>query len=199
MVASADPCRFVSYCSRRWRLLRRPGRTAGRARRSPGVFLGRPDRPGAAARTAERRLEGRGQDFRHGRRDRRDLPVDRPALDLSHASADRGVLLACVPYLLIRGPVGPITNEMAKKLSDEAAAIDDAEAKLKTASSSKIFAALPATKAADTSQIKTRSGRSFATSSPQTFHWSNDDQKCWGCRAGQPAPLPMTWSSLAGT
>ncbi len=51
---------------------------------------------------------------------------------------------------------GPITNEMAKKLSDEAAAIDDAEAKLKTASSAKIFAALPATKAARYIQIENK-------------------------------------------
>ena len=49
---------------------------------------------------------------------------------------------------------GPITNETAKKLTDEAAAIDDAEARLKTASSARFFATLPATKAARCIQIE---------------------------------------------
>jgi len=43
---------------------------------------------------------------------------------------------------------GPVTNEMAKKLLDEYLAIDDAEAKLKSATTPKILAALSAVKAA---------------------------------------------------
>jgi hypothetical protein len=51
---------------------------------------------------------------------------------------------------------GPVTNEMAKKLLDESLAIDEAEAKLKTASAPKILAALPATKAARYIQIENK-------------------------------------------
>jgi len=51
---------------------------------------------------------------------------------------------------------GPVTNETAKKLLDEAVAIDDAEAKLKSASVPKIIAALPATKAARYVQIENK-------------------------------------------
>ncbi len=51
---------------------------------------------------------------------------------------------------------GPVTNEAAKKLLDEALAIDDAEAKLKTATVPKILAALPATKAARYMQIESK-------------------------------------------
>ena len=51
---------------------------------------------------------------------------------------------------------GPITNETAKKLLDESLAIDEAEAKLKSASVPKILAALPATKAARYIQIENK-------------------------------------------
>ena len=51
---------------------------------------------------------------------------------------------------------GPVTNEVAKKLLDEALAIDDAEAKLKSAAVPKILAALPATKAARYIQIENK-------------------------------------------
>jgi hypothetical protein len=51
---------------------------------------------------------------------------------------------------------GPVTNEAAKKLLDEALAIDDAEAKLKAATVPKILAALPATKAARYIQIESK-------------------------------------------
>ena len=51
---------------------------------------------------------------------------------------------------------GPVTNETAKKLLDEAVAIDDAEAKLKSASVPKVIAVLPATKAARYVQIENK-------------------------------------------
>ena len=51
---------------------------------------------------------------------------------------------------------GPVTNETAKKLLDEASAIDDAEAKLKSASVPKVLAVLPATKAARYIQIENK-------------------------------------------
>ena len=51
---------------------------------------------------------------------------------------------------------GPVTNEAAKKLLDESLAIDEAEAKLKSASAPKILAALPATKAARYIQIENK-------------------------------------------
>ena len=51
---------------------------------------------------------------------------------------------------------GPVTNETAKKLLDEALAIDDAEAKLKSATVPKILAALPAMKAARYIQIENK-------------------------------------------
>ena len=51
---------------------------------------------------------------------------------------------------------GPVTNEVAKKLLDEALAIDEAEAKLKSAAVPKILAALPATKAARYIQIENK-------------------------------------------
>ena len=51
---------------------------------------------------------------------------------------------------------GPVTNEVAKKLLDEATAIDDAEAKLKSSAVPKILAALPATKAARYVQIENK-------------------------------------------
>ena len=51
---------------------------------------------------------------------------------------------------------GPVTNETAKKLLDEFLAIDEAEAKLKSASAPKILAALPATKAARYIQIENK-------------------------------------------
>jgi hypothetical protein len=51
---------------------------------------------------------------------------------------------------------GPVTNETAKKLLDESFAIDDAEAKLKSASVPKIIAVLPAVKAARYIQIENK-------------------------------------------
>ena len=51
---------------------------------------------------------------------------------------------------------GPVTNETAKTLLDEALAIDEAEAKLKSTSVPKILAALPATKAARYIQIENK-------------------------------------------
>ena len=51
---------------------------------------------------------------------------------------------------------GPVTDETAKKLLDEALAIDEAEAKLKSAAVPKILAALPATKAARYIQIENK-------------------------------------------
>jgi hypothetical protein len=51
---------------------------------------------------------------------------------------------------------GPVTNEAAKKLLDEAVAVDDAEAKLKSALVPKVLGALPATKAARYIQIENK-------------------------------------------
>jgi len=51
---------------------------------------------------------------------------------------------------------GPVTNETAKKLLDEAVAIDDAEARLKSATVPKVMAVLPATKAARYVQIENK-------------------------------------------
>ena len=51
---------------------------------------------------------------------------------------------------------GPVTNEMAKKLLDEALAIEDAEAKLKTALVPKVMAALPAAIGARYIQIENK-------------------------------------------
>jgi len=51
---------------------------------------------------------------------------------------------------------GPVTNEKAKKLLDEYLAIDDAEAKLKSATTPKILAALSAVKAARYVQIENK-------------------------------------------
>jgi len=51
---------------------------------------------------------------------------------------------------------GPVTNDMAKKLLDEAIAVDDAEGKLKASYVPKILATLPATKAARYIQIENK-------------------------------------------
>ena len=51
---------------------------------------------------------------------------------------------------------GPVTNEAAKPLLDEALAIDDAEAAMKRAAAPKILAALPAMKAARYIQIENK-------------------------------------------
>ena len=51
---------------------------------------------------------------------------------------------------------GPVANETAKKLMDEALAIDDAEAKLKSSMAQKVMAVLPATKAARYIQIENK-------------------------------------------
>ena len=51
---------------------------------------------------------------------------------------------------------GPVANETAKKLLDEAVAIEDAEAKLKSALVPKVLGTLPATKAARYIQIESK-------------------------------------------
>ena len=51
---------------------------------------------------------------------------------------------------------GPIPNDVAKKLLDEAVAIDEAEAKLKSALVPKVLATLPATKAARYIQMENK-------------------------------------------
>ena len=51
---------------------------------------------------------------------------------------------------------GPVTNDTAKMLIDQSAAIDAAEAALKTSSQAKILATLPATKAARYIQIENK-------------------------------------------
>jgi hypothetical protein len=51
---------------------------------------------------------------------------------------------------------GPVTNDVAKKLLDDALAVDDAEAKLKASYAPKILATLPATKAARYIQIENK-------------------------------------------
>jgi hypothetical protein len=51
---------------------------------------------------------------------------------------------------------GPVTNEFAKKLLDEAVAVDEAELKLKSSAVPKILATLPATKAARYIQIENK-------------------------------------------
>ena len=51
---------------------------------------------------------------------------------------------------------GPVTNEVAKKLLDEAVAIDEAEVKLKSSAVPKILAVLPAMKAARYIQIENK-------------------------------------------
>ena len=51
---------------------------------------------------------------------------------------------------------GPLANDMAKKLLDEALAVDDAEAKLTRSALPKVLGALPATKAARYVQIENK-------------------------------------------
>ena len=51
---------------------------------------------------------------------------------------------------------GPVANDVAKKLLDEAVAVDEAEAKLKGSYLPKILAALPATKAVRYIQIENK-------------------------------------------
>ena len=51
---------------------------------------------------------------------------------------------------------GPVANDVAKKLLDDAVAVDEAEAKLKTSYVPKILAALPATKAARYVQVENK-------------------------------------------
>jgi hypothetical protein len=51
---------------------------------------------------------------------------------------------------------GPVANDVAKKLLDEALAVDEAEAKLKGSYAPKILATLPATKAARYIQIENK-------------------------------------------
>jgi hypothetical protein len=51
---------------------------------------------------------------------------------------------------------GPVSNETAKKLLDEAQAIEDAEATLKRSATPKILAVLPATKAARYIQMESK-------------------------------------------
>ena len=51
---------------------------------------------------------------------------------------------------------GPVSNEVAKKLLDEAVAIDEAEAKMRSSAVPKILAVLPATKAARYIQMENK-------------------------------------------
>ena len=51
---------------------------------------------------------------------------------------------------------GPVANDVAKKLLDEAVAVEEAEVKLKVSYVPKILAALPATKAARYIQIESK-------------------------------------------
>ncbi|HZL94647.1 MAG TPA: hypothetical protein VFB99_13420 [Vicinamibacterales bacterium] len=51
---------------------------------------------------------------------------------------------------------GPVANDMAKKLLDDAMAVDDAEGKLKASYVPKVLATLPATKAARYIQIENK-------------------------------------------
>jgi hypothetical protein len=51
---------------------------------------------------------------------------------------------------------GPVTDEVAKKLLDEAVAVDEAEAKLKSSLVPKVLATIPATKAARYIQIENK-------------------------------------------
>ena len=51
---------------------------------------------------------------------------------------------------------GPVTNDVAKKLLDEALAVDEAELKLKSSYMPKILGALPVTKAARYIQIENK-------------------------------------------
>jgi hypothetical protein len=51
---------------------------------------------------------------------------------------------------------GPVSNDVAKKLLDEAVAIDEAEVKVKSAAVPKILAVLPAAKAARYIQIENK-------------------------------------------
>jgi len=51
---------------------------------------------------------------------------------------------------------GPVANDVAKKLLDEAVAVDDAEAKMKGSYVPKVLATLPATKAARYIQIENK-------------------------------------------
>ena len=51
---------------------------------------------------------------------------------------------------------GPVANDVAKKLLDDALAVDEAEAKLKGSYVPKVLAALPATKAARYIQIENK-------------------------------------------
>jgi hypothetical protein len=51
---------------------------------------------------------------------------------------------------------GPVTNDAAKALLDQALAVDDAEAQLKKATVPKVMAALPAVKAARYLQIESK-------------------------------------------
>ena len=51
---------------------------------------------------------------------------------------------------------GPVANDVAKKLLDEALAVDEAEVKLKVSYAPKVLAVLPATKAARYIQIENK-------------------------------------------
>jgi hypothetical protein len=51
---------------------------------------------------------------------------------------------------------GPVTNDVAKKLLDEALAVDDAEAKLRASYVPKVLGTLPATKAVRYIQIESK-------------------------------------------
>ena len=67
---------------------------------------------------------------------------------------------------------GAVANDVAKKLLDEAVAIDEAEAKLKSAFVPKILGYSRRRKRHATSRSKTRFGRSCATSWPRAYRLS---------------------------
>ena len=81
---------------------------------------------------------------------------------------------------------GPVANDVAKKLLDEALAIDDAEAKLKSSSAPKILAVLPATKAARYIQVENKIRAACATSWLPAFRWSSRDPSRPRRRSGEP-------------
>jgi hypothetical protein len=73
--------------------------------------------------------------------------------DLAQVNQRLGAVIVAYANAYNKGPVG---NDVAKKLLDEALAVDDAEAKLKSSYVPKILATLPATKAARYIQIESK-------------------------------------------
>ena len=73
--------------------------------------------------------------------------------DLAQVNQRLGAVIVAYANAYNKGPVG---NDVAKKLLDEALAVDDAEAKLKASYVPKILGTLPATKAARYIQIENK-------------------------------------------